>query len=253
MTLTLSDGKAFSNGRVVYDDTVDITYDVTIEVTDVEELGEITFSPDEVPEPRVEITASLADGDGSISIISWQWARSEDGDAEEPVWANISGATSSTYTPSETADVISGGDNDGKGYYLRATVTYTDGEGSDTKKTAMDIAGQVGTANKRPQFTHSETGQRTVPENSRSGTNIGDPVAADDPENNSLTYTLSPFNGNSDDVDFFSIVPSAGQLRTPERPWTSRAPKTATESPSTSMIAGTRRGPPPPTSTTLNS
>ena len=206
LTLTLSDGKSLSNGRVIYDDTNDVDdFEVAIAVTNVDEPGEITFSPEEVPEPGVPITASLADGDGSIGGQSWQWQRSE----EEGDWTAIAGATSSTYTPSETDDVISEGDNEGKGYYLRATVTYADGEGGG--KSATADAGQVGTANVRPQFPASETGQRSVDENSRAGTNIGEPVAAEDPENNRLTYSLTGF-----DAESFAIVSSTGQLRVRE-------------------------------------
>ena len=105
--------------------------------------------------------------------------------------------------------MVSGGDNDGQGYHLRATVSYTDGEGGG--KSAMADAGQVGTANTRPQFPTAETGQRTVPENSRAGTSIGDPVAAEDAENNSLTYTLT-----GTDAESFTIVSSTGQLRVKE-------------------------------------
>ena len=210
LTLTLSDGKSLSNGREIYDDTNDVDdFEVTITVTDVDEPGEISLSPEEVPEPGVEITASLADGDGTISGVTWQWQRSEDGEAEEPVWTNISGATSDSYTPDETDDVISGGDNDGEGYYLRATVSYTDGE--DGGKSAMAIPGQVGTANVRPQFPDTETGQRSVDENSRSGTNIGEPVEAEDQENNRLVYSLT-----GTDAESFAIVSSTGQLRTKE-------------------------------------
>ena len=203
LMLTLSHGKGDATDD--YNDSVDVMYEVEVTVTNVEELGEITFLPEEVPEPGVPITAALTDPDGSISGQSWQWERSEDPEAKPPVWDDISGATSSTYTPSATSDVISGGDNDGEGYYLRATVSYTDGE--DSGKTAEAIAGQVGTANIRPQFPNASE-QRTVLENSRSGTNIGDPVAAEDPENNSLTYTLT---GN--DAESFTIVSSTGQLR----------------------------------------
>ncbi len=209
LTLTLSDGKAESNGRLVYDHEIDVTYDVTVTVTNVEEPGEITFSPDEVPEPGVQIEATLTDPDGSIANQSRQWQRSEDPEADPPVWDNIPGATSSTYTPSDTADVISGGDNEGEGYYLRARVTYSDGQGSGKEATA--IAGQVGTANTRPQFPFTEDGQRSVPENTRAGTNIGDPIAADDLEGNSLTYTLT-----GEDAESFTIVSSTGQLRTKE-------------------------------------
>ena len=204
LTLTLSDGKGESNGRVIYDDTNDVDdFEVTITVTNVDEPGEITFSPEEVPDPEVAITATLTDGDGSIGGQMWQWQRSE----EEADWTGIPGANSRTYTPDETDDVVSSGDNDGEGYYLRATVDYTDGEGGG--KSAMAIAGQAGTANQRPQFPSAEIGQRTVPENSRSGTNIGEPVAAEDPENNSLTYSLT-----GTDAESFTIVSSTGQLRT---------------------------------------
>ena len=140
LTLTLSDGKGESNGRVIYDDTNDVDdFEVTITVTNVDEPGEITFSPEEVPQPEVAITATLTDGDGSIGGQMWQWQRSEEEEDEEAVWNDITGANSSSYTPDETADVISGGDNDGEGYYLRATVDYTDGEGGG--KSAMAIAG----------------------------------------------------------------------------------------------------------------
>ena len=212
LTLTLSDGKAESNGRDIYDDEIDVDdFEVTVTVTNVEEPGEVTFSPDEVPEPGVQIEATHTDPDGSITGRMWEWQRSEDPEADPPVWDNISGATSSTYTPDATNDVIASGDNDGEGYYLRATVTYTDGQ--DSGKSAMAVAGQVGTANTRPQFPPSETGTRSVPENARAGTNIGDPVAANDPENNSLTYSLSE---DSVHGEAFTIVSSTGQLRVKE-------------------------------------
>ena len=47
-----------------------------------------------------------------------------------------------------------------------------------------------------------------MPENSRAGANIGAPVAADDPENETLTYTLTGM-----DADAFTIVERTGQIR----------------------------------------
>ena len=181
--------------------------EVTITVTNV---AEITLSPPEVPEPGVTITASLADDDADWTGVSWQWQRSEDPEADPPVWTDISGATSDTYTPSATDDVTSGGD----GYYLRVQVSYTDGEGDS--KTAEAIAGQMGTSNTRPTFPSSEDGQRTVDENSSAGTSIGDPVAADDPESNSLTYTMIELTEDGTDTEAFTIVSSTGQLRVKE-------------------------------------
>ena len=148
LTITLSDGKGVNGTDVVYDDAIDVEYPVTVTVTNVDEPGEIDFAPEEAPEPGVEITATLTDGDGNVSGESWQWQRSEDPEAETPVWNDISGATAATYTPDSTDDVVSGGDNDGEGYYLQATVTYTDGEGGN--KTATAVAGQMGTSNTPP-------------------------------------------------------------------------------------------------------
>ena len=50
-----------------------------------------------------------------------------------------------------------------------------------------------------------------MPENTRAGRNIGEPVAAVDPEQNSLTYTLT-----GTDAAAFTVVASTGQLRTSE-------------------------------------
>lgn len=182
ITLTLSDGMAESGGQTVYDDTVDVTYEVSITVNNVDEPGVITLTPEEAPEPGVEITAELDDPDGNVSGESWQWQRSEDAEADTPVWADITGETSNTYTPSATDDVISGGDHDGKGYYLRVKAAYTDGQGS--YKNAYSTPERMGAANTPPTFS-TETASRSVDENSSVNTNIGAPVAAVDPEKQS--------------------------------------------------------------------
>ena len=49
----------------------------------------------------------------------------------------------------------------------------------------------------------------SVDENTPSGRDIGDPVTADDPEDDTLTYSLT-----GDDASSFSINPSTGQIRT---------------------------------------
>ena len=129
-----------------------------------------------------------------MSGESWQWARSANGRTN---WFNIAGETSSTYTPTE----------DDEDFYLRARVEYTDNRGSG--KSAEGITdGPVPSLNRRPVFPDSEDGQRTVDENTRSGANIGAPVAAVDPESNRLTYTLT-----GADADAFTIVTRTGQIK----------------------------------------
>ena len=63
--------------------------------------------------------------------------------------------------------------------------------------------------NRAPVFTESSSASRTVAENTQSGVDIGDPVSATDPDNDTLTYTLS-----GTDAASFDIVSSSGQLRT---------------------------------------
>ena len=60
-----------------------------------------------------------------------------------------------------------------------------------------------------PEFPAAETGARSVAENTAAGENIGDPVAATDPEGDALTYTLG-----GADADSFDIDPATGQLMT---------------------------------------
>ena len=193
LTVTLHDGKGVdSNDMVVNDDSIDVTTVVSVRVIDVEEDGVVTLS-DQEPEPGTQLTATLTDGDGGVTGESWQWSRSQDG---RTGWSPISGATNNRYTPT-VADEDS---------YLRATVEYTDRRGGG--KRAEAITNPVPSENRRPLFPSTETGQRTVDENSRAGANIGAAVAAEDPERDGLTYTLT-----GADADAFTIVTSTGQIR----------------------------------------
>ena len=192
--LTLHDGRdADGNSETV--STIDATRSASVFVVDVEEDGVVTLSTQEA-ETGTPLTATLEDGDGGVTGEMWQWARSENG---RTGWTNISGAASSSYTPT-VAD---------EDFFLRATVTYTDRRGG---KSAEGITGRrVPSENRSPVFPSTETGRRTVPENTRAGVNIGAPVAAVDPEGNRLTYTMT-----APDAAAFTIVSSSGQIRASE-------------------------------------
>ena len=68
------------------------------------------------------LTAALVADDPTG--MSWQWARSQDG---EGGWEDIEAATSTKYIP--TSDDV--------GRYLRATVSYTDGDGNTQSAEAI--------------------------------------------------------------------------------------------------------------------
>ena len=194
LNVTIADGKDANGNADPLD--ADVTSTVTITITDVEEPGVVTLSDDE-PGVGVAVDATLSDGDGSISGEMWQWARSADGRTR---WFSIVGATSSSYTTVQA-------DAD---FYLRARASYTDNRGGG-KDAAAVTALRVFGENQRPTFPSTENGQRTVAENTRAGVSIGVPVAADDPENDRLTYSLT-----GADAAAFTVVSSTGQLRTSE-------------------------------------
>ena len=103
---------------------------VTINVTNVDEDGTVSLS---AQQPRVgtAITASLTDADGGVTGTAWQWAKAT---AMDGTYSDIAGATSDSYTPVE-------GDAN---MHLRATASYTDGEGSG--KTAIAVSQNAVTA-----------------------------------------------------------------------------------------------------------
>ena len=179
VTVTASDG------------TLTATMDVTVTVTNIDEAGTVALSTNQPP-ARAEITAALTDPDEGVSGAVWQWERSSDGNTD---WAGI-GTSSPSYTPVD-GDV---------GYHLRATASYTDVHGpAKTAQAASTQAVQAG-ANRPPEF-DSATAAREVPANTEAGENIGAPVTANDPDNDTLTYTLG-----GTDAAFFDIGRSTGQI-----------------------------------------
>ena len=92
------------------------TIEVTITVNNVDEPGTVTLSSLQ-PIEGTPLTATLDDPDDVSGSATWSWAGSPNGSSS---WTPISGETSATYTP-VTADVTR---------FLRATASYTDGEGS---------------------------------------------------------------------------------------------------------------------------
>ena len=72
VSVNVSDGK---NAAHETDTTVDATVAVTVTVTNINEVGAVTF---DVTQPQVgrDMTAMLIDPDGSLSNIIWMWERS---------------------------------------------------------------------------------------------------------------------------------------------------------------------------------
>ena len=146
---------------------------------------------------RYPLTATLDELDDVLGRETWSWARSPNGASD---WTSISGETSATYTP-----VL-----DDVGDYLRATASYTDGEGSGKSAQAIsDTAVEVAPGRNAPVFKEYPTATRSVARNTPAGRNIGAPFTATDADNDALTYSLG-----GRDRDSFDLDTSSGQLST---------------------------------------
>ena len=103
---------------------------VVITVTNEDEAGTVTLTPT-AANVDGEIMASVTDIDSPRGIpdadVMWQWAKS---DARAGEFTDIEDATEASYMPVE-AD---------QGMYLRATATYTDGEGSGKTESEVTTA-----------------------------------------------------------------------------------------------------------------
>ena len=235
------DGPSFedkdsADGDNVYDVTVTVfdgkvgkSQDVNINVTNVEEDGEVTLTQ-RTPQEGRAVTARLTDNDGGVTGAQWQWYRGGtkatsttdprtnnsdvdglvtipetapddcDADTADDELCTIDGATSSTYTPTEDdADEL-----------LTARVTYTDALGDETnsaRATSENDAVARPDENAQPTFGDDESVDRSVEENDNKA-NVGEPVTATDSDNHALLYTLS-----GDGSDAFSVNDS-GQITT---------------------------------------
>ena len=165
---------------------------VTVMVTDVDEPGMVTLSAQQ-PQVGVALTATLTDDDASESQpttdVEWMWEHSST--AAGP-WTPILTATAAAYLPLGVVDK-----------YLRVTVTYTDKHGSDKSVMAVsaNMVRAVPAANNVAPVFQLGPEARSVDENSPSGTNVGEPVVANDAPGDVLTYTLAGADAANYEID----------------------------------------------------
>ena len=82
------------------------------------------------------------------------------------------------------------------------------GVGRSARDAKIDVTIEVTDINEAPTFPY-ESYTRDIPENPAGGENLGDPIAANDPEGQALTYTLG-----GADAESFTVATSTGQLLT---------------------------------------
>ena len=142
--------------------------EVVITVNNLDEPGTLSLS-NNAPRAGDAITASLSDPDGAASNETWQWRR--DGSI-------IPGATSSSYTA--TAGDL--------GHTLSVTVSYEDPQGPGK---AAQASADLPVSNDPPAFDTAGPLAMSVAEDAATGTNVGEPLAATDPNSDTLAFALS--------------------------------------------------------------
>ena len=183
-----------------YDGTVTVDYPVTVTVTNINEAPSFgaqtaTRTIDENTPTAQEIGAPVV---------------ATDVDANHSLTYGFGGGTDDA---SFGIDTLTGQlktkaalDHETKDTYS-VTVTARDAGGLTG---SIDVTITVNDVNEPPEFPSTETGARTIPENTQADQPIGGPVQADDPDDgDALTYTLS-----GTDVASFDIDSQTGQLKT---------------------------------------
>ena len=191
VTLNVSDRKDDAgNPSTALDDSID----VQINLTNEDDPGTVMVAGTLIE--GQPLTAPLFDEDSiATGTIVYQWMR---GSSMSGAFSNISGATAYTYTLTD-ADV---------GRYMKVMATYEDMLGSG-KTATSDARGPVGASNSDPTFNSGLLASIDVPENTATGTDIGVPYTATDPDSDALTYSLG-----GTDAASFGIDSATGQLQT---------------------------------------
>ena len=190
--------------------------DVTVVVTNVNELGRVTLSSIQ-PAVGTPLTATVTDPDGEVTNVIWLWTS---GPTEATASEDIDDATSATYTPT-AGDPADEDDTGDIGNFLRVTAHYNDPQGPDDTDTANTIENQrdvmvisknavreLPETNAAPVFTERSVA-RKVAENTATDGAVGDPVKAADGDEDVLTYSLS----GGADKGAFKIDQESGQIR----------------------------------------
>ena len=178
------------------------TISVTIDVTDVAENNAPVFVEGSATERSVAENTPAGKNIGSPVT-----ATDEDEDVLTYSLSGVDAASFgivSTTGQLQTRDPL---DYEEKNTYS-VTVNVSDGEGgTDTIGVAINVTDVE--ENNAPVFVEGSATERSVPENTPAGKNIGGPVTATDEDEDVLIYALSGADAAS-----FSIVGTTGQLRT---------------------------------------
>ena len=190
VTVSVSDGSAID------------TISVTIDVTDVEENNAPVFIEGSGTERSIPENTPAGRNIGTA--VS---ATDED---EDTLTYSLSGADAASFGIVSTTGqlrTLAPLDYEKKNTYSVAVIVSDGNGGTDSIGVAINVTDV--NENNDPVFIEGSGTERSIPENTSPGKNIGSPVSATDEDEDTLTYSLSGV-----DTASFGIVSTTGQLRT---------------------------------------
>ena len=190
MTITVSDGSLTD------------TINVTINVTDIVET-----IPNRAPVFTEGETTTRAVAENTIADTNIGAAVGATDADNNTLTYTLGGTDAATFDIDSTNGQLKTKDTlnyENKSAYS-VTITVSDGDLTDVINVNINVTNQ----NDAPIFTEGNSATRAVAENTIADTNIGVAVAATDPDNNTLTYTLG-----GTDAATFDIDSTNGQLKT---------------------------------------
>ena len=225
-----ADAKTAYHAVTVEVENVDEAATTTIELSSLQPRASVEIEVayvDGVGNPFVDTTgadnAAIVDPDGTEADttvttipggeegdVTWQWSRAT---TRNGTFTDIPGDTAKTtaYTP-DSGDV---------NRYLRVTATYEDGHGEDKTLTATSAYPVLSSrsTNSAPAFSDDfdttadgdQSPAAMLDDGSTEGDNVGDPITADDAQNDRLTYSFDTGTPTAD-ADVFQIDRRTGQV-----------------------------------------
>ena len=139
-------------------------------------------------------------GESPVTGYDLRWIRSDASDKADTSWTVTSDVWSSGTLENTVTGLTEGVDYD---FGVRAVTAEGNGGWSST------VTGSIGSTLNAPRFDSAETGMRSIPENTASGVDIGDPVAATHAAGDTLTSTAVGVDAAS-----FDLNAATGQLST---------------------------------------
>ena len=194
--------------------TASVTFRVTVAYADPPDPPD---SPPVAPAPTGLIVLTCSDIDVTLA---WDVLHGADSFKLEKraglggSWVTISGSRESPEPRGHRIVQVARNLESDTVYYFRVSArgdgdTYSTEYGPPSREIGKRTGTCLQGANQFPVFPAGETGERSIDENTGSGVGIGDPVEADDTNNDPLTYTLG-----GPDAANFDIGASSGQLQT---------------------------------------